>query len=133
MLCRAVYVAIPVCVAGVILITQPSFLGHVSEHRSMLGVTLAVGQVIGPLHLQQLLSFHTSRSKYLCSFLVAVQPPVVSLISVERNALVYSRASQMCPCAPKMRPRAPHSVHAHLERIHAHLKCIHVQPHFHCI
>lgn len=41
---KAVYVAIPVCVAGVILITQPSFLGRVSEHRSMLGVTLAIGQ-----------------------------------------------------------------------------------------
>lgn len=67
MLCRAVYVAIPVCVAGVILITQPSFLGRTSEHRSMLGVTLAVGQVTGPLHLQQLLFFHTSRSKQLFS------------------------------------------------------------------
>ena len=78
MLCRAVYVAIPVCVAGVILITQPSFLGHVSEHRSMLGVTLAVGQVIAPLHLQQLLFFHTSWSKHLSSCSVAVQLPVLS-------------------------------------------------------
>ncbi len=51
MSCRAVYVAIPVCVTGVILITQPSFLGHVSQHRSMLGITLAVGQVTDPVHL----------------------------------------------------------------------------------
>lgn len=41
---RAVYVAIPVCVAGVILVTQPSFLGKMSEHRSTLGIVLAVGQ-----------------------------------------------------------------------------------------
>ena len=78
MWCRAVYVAIPVCVAGVILITQPSFLGHVSEHRSMLGVTLAIGQVTGPLYFQQLLFFYTSRSQYFSSFLVAVQHPVLS-------------------------------------------------------
>lgn len=37
--------AIPVCVAGVILVTQPSFLGKMSEHRSTLGIVLAVGQV----------------------------------------------------------------------------------------
>ena len=79
MSCRAVYVAIPVCVAGVILITQPSFLGHVSEHRSMLGVTLAVGQVVAPLHDQQLLLFFpTSWSKHLSSCSVAVQLPVLS-------------------------------------------------------
>lgn len=44
-LCRAVYVAIPVCVAGVVLITQPSFLGKHSQQRSTLGILLAVGQV----------------------------------------------------------------------------------------
>lgn len=43
--CRAVYVAIPVCVAGVILITQPPFLGRDSQQRSKLGIMLAVGQV----------------------------------------------------------------------------------------
>ena len=43
--CRAVYVAIPVCVAGVILITQPAFLGQDTQQRSKLGITLAVGQV----------------------------------------------------------------------------------------
>lgn len=43
--CRAVYVAIPVCVAGVILITQPAFLGQDTQQRSKLGILLAVGQV----------------------------------------------------------------------------------------
>ena len=37
--------AIPICVAGVVLITQPSFLGKHSQQRSMLGILLAVGQV----------------------------------------------------------------------------------------
>ena len=45
LLCRAVYVAIPVCVAGVILITQPAFLGQATQQRSKIGITLAVGQV----------------------------------------------------------------------------------------
>lgn len=43
--CRAVYVAIPVCVLGVLLITQPSWLGHGTRSRSALGITLAIGQV----------------------------------------------------------------------------------------
>lgn len=45
MLCRAVYVAIPVCVVGVVFITQPSWLGGGTHPRSALGIILAIGQV----------------------------------------------------------------------------------------
>ena len=99
MSCRAVYVAIPVCVVGVILITQPSFLGRVSEHRSMLGVTLAIGQVIGPLHLQRLLFFHTTGTKCLSSRLDDVQAPVLSCGQSHPCWKSCTHTPQMCPCA----------------------------------
>lgn len=64
--CRAVYVAIPVCVAGVILITQPAFLGQDSQQRSKLGVTLAVGQV----RLSQHVTFSNKMSYNKITYLV---------------------------------------------------------------
>ena len=45
LVCRAVYVAIPVCVVGVVFITQPSWLGGGTHPRSALGIILAIGQV----------------------------------------------------------------------------------------
>lgn len=43
--CRAVGVAIVMCMGGVLLITQPSFLGFAKNERSLLGVFFACFQV----------------------------------------------------------------------------------------
>lgn len=90
--CRAVYVAIPVCVAGVILITQPAFLGQSSQQRSKLGIMLAVGQVGLCLHVTSLykMSYHTitrmllvcTVHKYTCCCAYASAPLHVSTSDV---------------------------------------------------
>ena len=43
------YGAIAMCMAGVLCITQPSFLGFTKNERSLIGVFFACSQVSGPL------------------------------------------------------------------------------------
>ena len=78
MLYRAVYVAIPICVAGVVLITQPSFLGKHSQQRSTLGILLAVGQVRTALpevsaHIAVTLARHCSQCTDISWSMLTVQ------------------------------------------------------------
>ena len=44
--CRAVLVAMAMCMAGVVLITQPSFLGFAKSERSLLGIFFACLQAL---------------------------------------------------------------------------------------
>ena len=96
--CRAVYVAIPVCVAGVILITQPAFLGQDSQERSKLGIMLAVGQVRLCQHTTYV---HTSTHTYTLLHKGVYDTHAHAALRVHwhRRTLAYMSYAQML-CLP---------------------------------
>lgn len=97
LVCRAVYVAIPVCVVGVVFITQPSWLGGGTHPRSALGIILAIGQVGHKLCIAIInITLHYITSHHLTSQYITQYP---GLSVREMLAMHASLASLMqCSC-----------------------------------